>query len=131
MEDLRLAYYNEILTFSLHTNFPIDTPLGKGACEIIKSVHGINKVTLSRYSLVGEIGFLFEIEEVIPAVLDIYRKTYPTLEIEKIDMKDIVAKAVESVAGLMPFEREENLEMDKEIKEMFNRIAAKGGLSEA
>jgi hypothetical protein len=96
MEERIAGYFVDVITFSIHTTFDLTK---EEDIEVFMAnsylVPGVVDVTLKRYSLEFEAGFLFDIHSIKAAILDLFETFFEPSDIQKITTQDLAQRAAE------------------------------------
>lgn len=97
METREVGHYTEILNCYIHTTFDLtedDNTFRRFQLDLLK-IPGVDAVKINRYAITVQVAFLFDADKVRTAVLPVVEQYFKPDKIRRIQMQDIVNRAVE------------------------------------
>lgn len=87
-----LGHFTDVTSFALHTNVDLVNEVVVIAA-ILQKIPGVIAVVVRRYSVVVEVGYYFEVNEVRAEVLKVLEQSYVFDEVREITLDDVLARS--------------------------------------
>lgn len=96
MEERNAGYYVDVINFSIHTTFDLaKEPEIEVFIAHCLTIPGVVDLTLKRYSLEVEVGFLFDIHSIKAAAVELFKSVLEPDEMRKIPTRELAERAAQ------------------------------------
>jgi len=126
MTERKAGHYSEVLNFYIHTMFDLveEWEVMRFVKEAEK-IEGVVKLEVKRYSIIVEVGFLFNVDVVREKFLKVFTQHFQPTSLDRISLQDLVDRAV-----AQQMKAKEEL-ANNDLSRLLAQMVANGGASEA